>query len=358
MQVRPVASKSDIQHPQSNERSAKARAVAAFNNASNPPTPQVQPPQQPQAHPAQLDQNSLHAEDLGSLQIPKPNIQDKSTQDEPTQVSAETAPVEDQSPRSEPDPALSRQFAQLARQEKALRAKVQQQQQEWAKRDADLKAREAALASKAEPDLSQYIPRDRLKSDPLGVLAEAEVSYEQLTEQEIARQNIHPQLLQTINELRNEIKSLKQVNEEGKKSQVQQQQDQYQAAIKQIQMDAKALVKSDPVTYEAIYKTGTVKDVVKLIEDTYHKDGVLLSVEEAAQEVENYLVEENYKMATKIEKIRKRIGQSSAQPQTPAKTQQVKPEQTPMKTLTNATSSSRPMSARERAIAAFEGKLK
>lgn len=254
--------------------------------------------------------------------------------------------------------AASRQFAQLARQTKQLRAQQQRLEQEYKAKEAALIAREEAIKVQVQPDLSKYIPRDRLKSDPLGVLAEAEVTYEQLTQQELDRQNINPSVMNTINELRNEIKALKQVNEDGKKASVDSQQAQYKAAVKQITMDAKALIKSDPVAYEAISKTGTVKEVVKLIEDTYAKDGVLLSVEEAAQEVENYLVDENFKMATRIDKIKKRLGQvapgsTSTQNRT-TETQQ--PQRPGMKTLTNATSSTRQLSARERAIAAFEGK--
>lgn len=357
MNIRPVASKDHIAQPQSNQPSAKARAVAAFNSASAPPQSPLATPVQHASHPASLDQNALHAEDLGSIRIPEPNVSDKETVDETPSEVIEATPEVPKEPQV--DPALSRQFAQLARQEKALRAKVQQQEQAWKQKDAELKAREAALlTSKPEQDLSGYISRDRFKSDPLGALAEAGTSYDELVQQIVNRQPVDPQVQATINELRNEIKALKLHNDDSKKTAVESQQAQYQAAVKQIQMDAKALVKSDPVTYEAIYKTGTVKDVVKLIEDTYAKDGVLLSVEEAAQEVENYLVEENYNMATKIEKIRKRIGQV-APAQAPAKTSPVASTQPPqMKTLTNATASSRPLTARERALLAFEGKLK
>lgn len=360
MKVIPVASKAHIAQTPNNEQSTKARAIAAFKGSSSPTTPSAP---QHASHPTALNQNALGVEDLGSLNIPQPNIQaeepDKETLDEVSQTEETVAaapPVE--APKAEPaDPALSRQFAQLARQEKALRAKVQQQEAAWKQREADLKAREAALTSQAAPDLSQYIPRDRLKSDPLSVLAEAEVSYEDLTQRIVNRVPVDPQVQATINDLKAQIQELKKYNEDGKKSATDNQQAQYQAAVKQIHKDATALVKSDPIAYEAIHKTGTVKDVVKLIEDTYNKDGILMTVEEAAQEVENYLVEENFNMATRIDKIKKRLGQV-APAQAPAKQSPVSPQQSQMKTLTNATSSSRPLSARERALLAFEGKLK
>ncbi len=358
MNIRPVAHPSQIVQTQSSEQGAKARAVAAFKSASAPQTPA---PQQNANHPAALDQNAIGVEDLGSIQIPKPNLQtqepDKSTDIEASSEETETTQEPE---KQEPDPALSRQFAQMARQEKALRAKAQQQEQAWAKRDAELKARETALTQQSQApsvDLTKYISKDRLMQDPLSALAEAGTNYDEITQRVINRQPVDPMVQQTIDKLEAKIAALEKNNEEGKKSAIDQQTAQYQAAVKQISMDAKALIKSDPVAYEAIIKTGTVKDVVKLIEDTYNKDGILLSVEEAANEVENYLVEENYNMATKIEKIRKRIGQV-APAQAPAKTSPVAPQQSQMKTLTNAASASRPLTARERAIAAFSGKLK
>jgi hypothetical protein len=350
MNIKPVASKADIVQSTSNASTKRTAAINAFNGAQAPtPAPQHA------AHAPTLNQNAIAPEDMSALSIPAPNIEESSVENTGVESQESAAPEET---AKQPDPALSRQFAQLARQEKALRAKALQQDQQLKAREAALAQREAELAAK-QPDLSQYIPRDRLKQDPLGVLNEAEISYEQLTQQEIARQSVDPLVMQTIKDLKSQINELKQANEDGKKAQVTQQQSQYQAAVKQITLDAKALVQSDPVTYEAIHKTGTVKEVVKLIEDTYNKDGIVLSVEEAAQEVENYLVEENFKMATRIDKIKKRIGQV-APSQASAQTSQVSSgqKQPGMKTLTNATSSARPMTARDRAIAAFKGEIK
>lgn len=270
------------------------------------------------------------------------------------------APTEAPKVEAQEETALSRQFAQLARQEKNLRARVLQQEQAF-------KAREAALAAKEQqftaqkPDMSSYYTRDQVKADALKVLSEAGVSYDDITQQMISQQSVDPRLMNTIDQLKQQIQELKNANEATKQSQSESQTQAYQAAVKQIETDARNLVKADPITYEAIHKTGTIKEVVKLIEETYSKDGVLLSVEEAAQQVEDYLVEENYRMASKIDKIKKRM-QPAAQPapvqtaQTPAAQQ---PKQTqPMKTLTNATSSTRQLSAKERAILAFRNELK
>lgn len=108
--------------------------------------------------------------------------------------------------------------------------------------------------------------------------------------------------------------------------------------------------------FETIKQTNSVSDVVDLITATYEKDGILLSVEEAAKEVEDYLVDEAMKL-TRIGKIKQRLAASTtakvSQEQTPAPK-----KQTQMKTLTNAASTTRQLSAKERAILAFRGELK
>ncbi|MDE2106538.1 MAG: hypothetical protein KGL39_55500, partial [Patescibacteria group bacterium] len=106
-----------------------------------------------------------------------------------------------------------------------------------------------------------------------------------------------------------------------------------------------------------IRATNSVKDVVDLIEQTFKEEGRVMDVEEAANEVENYLLEEIEKL-TRIEKLKKRMeAKPAATPKSDEQTPQKKQPQT-MKTLTNAASSSRQLSAKERAILAFKGELK
>lgn len=342
MKIQPVASPNAIQQPASNEAAHKARAIAAFNQSQQTTQPVVQ------------NQTRVSAEEMTAIQ---PQVRQDESIEATQEVPEVVATTET---KTQEDPVLSRQFAQLARQEKALRAKVQQQEQQYKAREAALQAREAALTSEPKTDMTKYISRDHLKQDALTALAEAGVSYEELTQQIISQQPVDPRLKNTINQLQQQIQELKAANEEARKSQVDNQTQAYQAAVKQIRTDVNQLVHTDP-NFETIKATKSAKDVVDLIEQTYHKDGVLLSVEEAATQVEDYLVEEGAKLA-QIDKIKKRMMQavapkaSSSTAQTPAaKSQQ---QQQPMKTLTNAASSTRQLSAKERAILAFKGELK
>lgn len=327
--------------PMASSNALKARAIAAFESGT-------QAPSTGQEHPV-ANPNAVSVEELGAIRT--------APVEEPAQeVSAEV--VQEEPKKVEQDPALKRQFEQLARQERALRAKQQQQDQAIKAREAALVAREAQLTAKDQEYQSGYIPLSQLKNNPLGVLERAGITYDQLTEQLLNPAPKNPQYEATISEMQAKIDTLMQKIDGNSKTYQDSQTAAYQSAVKQIEVDAKSLVNSNPSEYEAIIKTNSILEIRKLIEETYNKDGILMSVEEAAQEVENYLMEESYNTISRIDKLKKRLAQASAAPaKTEVKTQAA-PQQTQMKTLTNATSSSRQLSARERALLAFKGELK
>lgn len=353
MRIQPVASPSAIQTPQTtNNSDSRQRAIQSFNQgASVSHNPQVQ------------NQSAVTPEEMVAIRQTTTNetseVVDPTSQESIAEASTapESAAEDTKPPQQSPEEmALSRQFAQLARQEKALRAKVQAQEQSFKLKEAELRAKEAALQSKPETDLSGYISRDRLKNDPLSVLAEAEISYDSLTQQILNHQPVNPQVQAYINKMEARLEAMEKANEAQAKGQTEAQQAQYKAAINQITTDAKNLISTDP-TFETVKATNSVRDVVELIERTFQEEGVIISVEDAAQQVEDYLVEEGYKLA-RLTKIQKRL-QAASTPsatQTAAKTPPAQTKQSqPMKTLTNATSSTRKLSAKERAIARANG---
>lgn len=351
MKVTPVHSPADIKDTSTPEHVRTAKAVQAFNKGQSSydkPQTQAPAPNQVQAQEtAVADPNNISAEELSAVRAP----QATETSDIHTEVSAEEAPQAE----SKPDPELERRFQKIAQQERALRAKIQQQNIKLKQREAELQKREEALKQTVQaPDLSNYVAKDRIKADALTVLEEAGVSFDEFTNQALNRQPTDPRVLNTINKLNDKIDRLEQEAQANKAAQLDQQKQSYQAAIKQIKADATALVNSDP-EFETVKVMGAISDVVELIEKEFEATGNVLSVEEAAKEVENYLVDEGMKI-TQIEKIRKRMAAANASQPKPEK--KPLPTQQPQKTLTNATSSSRPLTARERSILAFEGKLK
>lgn len=346
MKVTTVTSPNDIKQPTNNATAAKTRAIEAFNKIG-----------QQEVEKIVQNQNQIAVEELSAIQAP---TTDNSTSVEATKgEQVEVSKPDTTKQALQEDPVLKKQFQQLARQERQLRLKVQQQEQAIKAREEALKTREEALIAKDKQYQQGYISKDQLKQDTLKILADSGISYDELTQQILTQQPVNPRVESQISRLEAKIAELEAAADSNTKSYAQQQQDSYKAAVKQIGLDVKALVKSDPVTYEAVAKTGSINDVVELIEQTYAKDGVLLSVEDATQEVENYLVDEGVNTLSRIDKIKKKITASgatvskSSSPQT-----QVQTKQTQMKTLTNATSSSRKLSAKERAILAFKGELK
>lgn len=319
---------------------ARARAIAKLN-----PTP--------------LNANSIAPEDMSAVRSntvpPQPELGTQQASEAPIEGVDEPTVETPVEPTPEKKDPLSSQYALLARKERAMRQKAQQQEQSLKTREDAIKAREAELATKDQTYQSGYIPKDRLKQATLEVLAENGIALDQVANDFLNQPAINPQVQATINELKAQIQALKSDSEASKAAQVEQQSQSYKAALKQIETDVTHLVKTDPM-FETIRATRSVKDVVDLIEATYKAEGRVMSNEEAAQEVEDYLVEEAVKLA-KLEKVQKRVRPTS-QTTAPVATAPTPKQPQPMKTLTNATSSTRKLSPRERAVAAFEGKLK
>jgi len=282
-------------------------------------------------------------EEMGALQQNGQNV----TNEAPTSSEPQAAPKASEEP-------ISSQYAILAKKEKALRLRDQQMKA----REAEIRAREEALRpappKAPEFDPSKYVAREELTKDPFSVLADLGLSYDQLTE--MALNAPKAQDVATRNELatlKAELAAIKGAQEQTKKSLEEQSSNSYKQALNQIRRDVTDLVTSDPY-YETVSKTGSVSDVVELIERTFNEEGVLLSVEQAAKEVEDHLVDQLTSYTSRIDKIKKRLQpQASTQG---AQKQEIN-RQPQLKTLTNSVSSSRKLNARERAIAVMEGRL-
>lgn len=267
-----------------------------------------------------------------------------------TEASAAASPEASQAASKAPEPAkepLSSQYAQLARKERALRAKAQELKQ----REDALKA--SQTPSQAPPATANGIPLEEFKKNPWKFMQEAGVSYDQVTRAALeAPTPEQQQWSQTVEELRSELRALKEEQTKTKTSWEDSQKTQYQQAVNQIKAEVTSLVSNDP-EFETVKATNSIGDVVELIEKTFQEDGILLSVQDAAKQVEDYLAEEAYKLS-QLSKVQKRFKPAPATvAAAPSKSPEVTPTQSqPSKTLTNAISGSRQMTARERALAA------
>lgn len=292
--------------------------------------------------------NQISAEELGALKTGQERTVESKVTD--------TAPVE--APPAKVEDPLSSQYAQLARKEKALRVQAQQVK---AQNDA-LAAREAAIKAKeSEYQGDSYIPKDRLSTDTLRVLEEAGISYEQLTQEMLNAPSPEARQQATvIAKLEAKIAALEEGQNKVAKTFEDSQQNAYNQAVTQLKNEAKQMVYAT-ADFETIKETNSVDDVVELITETFKKDGLLLTVEEACKAVEEHLEEEAFKL-TKLSKIQKRLAAAvaTAPVESSSKPAETAPsgKQSTMKTLTNRDGSARKLTASERAILAFKGELK
>lgn len=225
---------------------------------------------------------------------------------------------------------LSPQFAALARQRRALQVK-----------ERELADREKALSSQS-PAQGDGIDLARLKSEPLSVLLENGVTYDQLTEAILANQEGSGPELQA---LKAELAALKEGVDKrftDKDTQAE------QAVLAEMTKEATKLV-AEGDAFELVRETGSIPQVMELIEKTYRKTGEVLDVQEALQLVEDELITESLKLAA-LKKVQGRL-----QPEPPPAPQ---PQQRQMRTLTNRDTAAVPMSRKERALLAFTGQLK
>lgn len=225
--------------------------------------------------------------------------------------------------------------AQLARREKAAWAQIKQ-----------LKAEKADLekAVKPAPGLTKEQVVSLLRTNP----GELGLTYEDLGQMYLNKDAPVDPLVQRMQARIDELES--RVTDTVNKA-AESQKTAYDQALAQIDREAKALV-SKSQEYEVIKSQGAESAITELIELTYKEEGILLGVEEAAAQVEAHLEAEAIALFTKSTKLKAKLQPVDTNVATK---QPSNPQRQTNNTLTPAMSqaSAKPMSARERAIAAF-----
>lgn len=218
---------------------------------------------------------------------------------------------------------LSPQLAALAKQKRALQVK-----------EREVAEREKALGGSTRAELEA-----RIKSQPLSVLQELGVTYDQLTTDILAAQSgVSPE----IHALKAELKALKEgvdktLSDKDAATE--------KAVLGEMRRNVNQLCQEGD-DFEMIRETRSQPEVMDLIYKTWKRDGEILDEVEAMKLIEEDLVNESLKIA----RLKKVQGKLTPQPQL-----QQQPE---MRTLTNKDSASLAMSRRQRAILAAQGNLK
>lgn len=243
-------------------------------------------------------------------------------------------------------PSLSAYAAKekaMRAEQRALQAEKEAFRLETAQFKADEMARKAALKA-------------RMPADPQSVLNELGLSPEQLTQYLLNQPSAQDQKYAALEQ---KLAMLEAGQKTAEEKMTQAQQAQYEQAKKQIKNEVTLLVDGDE-TFETIKAMQAEDTVVELIEKTFEKDGVLMSVDDAAKEVEEYLLERALAIA-KLKKIQAKLG--AAPQDQPKQLAQAVATQKQQSTLSNriAQTNSKPADARsrrERAMLAYQGLLK
>lgn len=242
------------------------------------------------------------------------------------------------------DTPLSQEYANMAKKERALRSKIQ------AEKEVLQRERDALAAEKAEIE-KNYIQRSRIpelfQRDSTQALRELGLSGDTLTQALLNQPSPHDLMIQ---DMKAEIQALKSELGQTKNMFGERDNAAMQQALTQILTDTKNLISSNPENYEAIKTYGLEEEVVSRIKEEFEKSNILKSVEEVADALENELVE-LYSKGALLKKV-----QTKLQPPASSPAAKQAPQ---VRTLANSqiTSAQTPMSSRERAILAFEGKL-
>lgn len=231
----------------------------------------------------------------------------------------------------------------IIRREKAMRATVREKEAELAK----YKTQAEELEQLKQQDL---IRQEKEKADPIAYLMERGYDADQITQALINRPGPESQAVKQLTE---KILKMERDQQESIKRQEAESTANYQNALKTIQRNVDKLVTDNPQEYEAISASEAQQSVTNYIEKVWKAEGVMLDTEDAAKEIEDYLTDQALGLA-KLNKVQSRLKPS------PAK-QAAQPTQTPAKpvTLTNLVKqNTRPLTAKERAILAFNRQLK
>ena len=219
----------------------------------------------------------------------------------------------------------------------------------------ELQAEKQRLEGEATRYSTEYLPKSRLQEDPISVLAELGYDTNKLSEMLINAPNTNDP---TVRMFQQKIKALEEKQAAAEKRAQDATQAQFEQAKRQIATEAKLLVDGSP-DFETIKSAGMHDAVTELILQTFEKEGVLMDVKEAAEQVEQHLVNEGLKFA-KISKIQQKLQPAPTAPQAQAGKSPQAQIQTITQNLTQPSSgkSMTPAERRARAIAAFTGQLK
>lgn len=195
---------------------------------------------------------------------------------------------------------LSPKYAALAREQKALRLR----QRKLEERERMIQEKESKYQS--ESFLSKDALREKAKSDFGGILEELGLTPDQAATFLLSQpQQLDPTILEMKKSLQTQTSEFEKLKKQIEESQTKS----YEQAVSEIRKDVKHLVGANE-EFELIKSTGSEETVVEFIRQYHETSGELLSTEEAAKQVEEYLFEQTFPLM-KLKKIQAKWNEPS-----------------------------------------------
>lgn len=228
--------------------------------------------------------------------------------------------INEESTEAQPQDDFAKKFAALSRREKSLRSK----EQEYEQRLAELNAKTDALINKPqEEEATEELPLEyRLKRNPLKTLEEMGFGYDKLTELALNDGKLPPEVQMKLmrEELESDYKTkFEALEEKMKAKELAEQEQKYDAVVENFKKEIHNLVASNTDQYELINASDSQDLVYDIISEHYNETQRILPIEEAAQAVEDHLLEEfkKYSNLKKLSSGEEASKEPSAQRQSP-----------------------------------------
>lgn len=240
---------------------------------------------------------------------------------------------------SKASPEADPRLAELARKEMLLREEARKVEAQKAELETLRKQAAEPKGMTAEEWKAKFL------EDPSSV----GMTYDEMANRYL---NQPTEEVQKLSALEAKIAQLESQLGQGNKAYEEAQAQAYANAMKQLRAQTNQIVESAPQDFELISSQGAHDQVVKLIEDTYRAEGRLMSVKQAAEEVEKQLLDRALSFAALNKVKQKLVGDGKTSP-SPAEDKAV-----PQKTLSQTITTGAKLTSaqiRERAIARARG---
>src|ERR1700722_169807 len=176
----------------------------------------------------------------------------------------------------------------IVRRERAMRNQIRESQAREQEAKTQYEAREAAYkAQLAEAEQAKSF-KASLDSDLIGTLTNAGYTTDQITQALINQPGPESQLIKSLSD---KIAKMEKAQQDHFKAQQDEASKNYQQALNTIERNVNALVAKNP-EFEVTKASGAQKKVVSYIEKVWKDEGIMLDVEDATKDVEEYLTEE------------------------------------------------------------------